>query len=224
MKVSAESEGKFGKMKGSSVEGKTEKEKNTSERIIQVARELFAQKGYSAVSMDEIAKRVGIKKASLYYHFKSKDEIYRTIIQKAIDEVLKILEVSFSGENIVEEAKNFSVKIHEFIFENKDYVKIMAREIIDGNISPKEISQKYIPIVLKFGVKILEEGQKKGIFRRDVDPNHLAFTIAGAILIYFLMEKVSEAMFGKLSKKKVRERAVQVFDIIINGLLEKQVG
>ena len=45
----------------------------TRERIKQVALELFTEQGYEGTSLREIAERLGVTKAALYYHFKSKD-------------------------------------------------------------------------------------------------------------------------------------------------------
>ena len=55
-------------------------EKGTRARILDVSIDLFAQKGFDAVSVQEIADAVGIRKASLYYHFSSKDQILRSIL------------------------------------------------------------------------------------------------------------------------------------------------
>lgn len=56
-----------------------EMDKTTKERIFEIALDLFAQKGFDAVSMREIAEAVGIKKASLYSHFESKDALIERI-------------------------------------------------------------------------------------------------------------------------------------------------
>ncbi len=56
-------------------------EKTTKERIFDVALGLFAQKGFDAVSMREIAEAVGIKKASLYSHFSSKDDLLEKLFE-----------------------------------------------------------------------------------------------------------------------------------------------
>lgn len=56
-------------------------EKTTKERIFDVSVNLFAQKGFNAASMHEIGEAVGIKKSSLYSHYKSKDEILEKIIE-----------------------------------------------------------------------------------------------------------------------------------------------
>jgi len=48
---------------------------DTRTRIQAVALELFTEQGYDATSLREIAERLGVTKAALYYHFKSKEEI-----------------------------------------------------------------------------------------------------------------------------------------------------
>jgi TetR/AcrR family transcriptional regulator, biofilm operon repressor len=54
---------------------------NTKERILQAAIDLFAKQGYDAVSMRDLAAAVGIKAASLYKHFASKEELLECIFQ-----------------------------------------------------------------------------------------------------------------------------------------------
>lgn len=55
-------------------------ERSTKDIILDVAIELFAEKGYNRVSIREIAKAVGIKGSSIYNHFKSKEEIMETML------------------------------------------------------------------------------------------------------------------------------------------------
>ncbi len=55
--------------------------------IIRAAKNLFAKKGYSATSMDEIAKEIGITKPSLYYFFESKERIFAEIVGEVAAEI-----------------------------------------------------------------------------------------------------------------------------------------
>ena len=57
---------------------------DTRSRIQQVALELFTEHGYEATSLREIAERLGVTKAALYYHFKTKDDILTSIIESRI--------------------------------------------------------------------------------------------------------------------------------------------
>jgi AcrR family transcriptional regulator len=54
---------------------------DTRVRIQQVALELFAEQGYEGTSLREIAERLGVTKAALYYHFKSKEDIVRSFTE-----------------------------------------------------------------------------------------------------------------------------------------------
>jgi AcrR family transcriptional regulator len=69
-------------------------EVTTKERILSVAIDLFAQKGFDAVSLREIAEAAGIRKATLYYYFTSKDELLENIF----DYALKRWEISKVGK------------------------------------------------------------------------------------------------------------------------------
>jgi len=62
-------------------------ENDRKKEIIEAAKKLFALNGYSPTSMDDIAKDVGINKASLYYFFKGKEEIFAAIIEEVIAEI-----------------------------------------------------------------------------------------------------------------------------------------
>ncbi|QOC95164.1 TetR/AcrR family transcriptional regulator [Micromonospora craniellae] len=57
----------------------------TRERIKAVALELFTEHGYEATSLREVAERLGVTKAALYYHFKSKDEIVTSVVEDRLD-------------------------------------------------------------------------------------------------------------------------------------------
>jgi AcrR family transcriptional regulator len=54
---------------------------DTRARIQQVALELFAERGYDKTSLREIAERLDVTKAALYYHFKSKEDIVRSLVE-----------------------------------------------------------------------------------------------------------------------------------------------
>ncbi|MFC8847506.1 MULTISPECIES: TetR/AcrR family transcriptional regulator [unclassified Micromonospora] len=57
----------------------------TRERIKAVALELFTEQGYEKTSLREIAERLDVTKAALYYHFKSKDEIVSSFVEDQLD-------------------------------------------------------------------------------------------------------------------------------------------
>ena len=58
---------------------------DTRQKIQDVARELFAEKGVQRTSLQDIAARLGITKPALYYHFASREDLVRSIVQPLVD-------------------------------------------------------------------------------------------------------------------------------------------
>jgi len=196
------------------------KGKKTREKIIKVATKLFAKYGFAGTSMDDIADRVGIRKASLYHHFSSKQEIYEELIERVFSEVIRIFQVSFSSGDILKDAENFVSKIMNFILQNEDYVKILLRELLDENLPVKKFALEYVPKILSFGSEILERGRKEGLFKEDVDPIQLSITLTGAIIIYFVFRPVIEPFIkSPFSKKAIEYRVKHISDVMLYGIL-----
>ncbi|MFC6886562.1 MULTISPECIES: TetR/AcrR family transcriptional regulator [Actinomadura] len=71
--------------------GPQRRRKDTRVRIQDVALELFLERGYDQTSLREIAERLGVTKAALYYHFKTKEDIVVSLVQglaRPIDELI----------------------------------------------------------------------------------------------------------------------------------------
>lgn len=58
---------------------------NARERVLTVAEMLFRQHGYNVVTMRDIAEEVGIRQASLHYHFPSKEQLFITVIEQVFE-------------------------------------------------------------------------------------------------------------------------------------------
>ena len=59
--------------------------KDTKERILTAALEMFAQNGYAGTNLRELAASLGMGKSSLYRHFASKEEIWNTLLDARPD-------------------------------------------------------------------------------------------------------------------------------------------
>ena len=113
--------------------------KATIEAILSVSAKLFLQKGFDKTSMMDIATAAGISKGAIYHHFKSKDEIIKSVMEKQEQSVKGTI------ENFMEETRFLSVhmKSAEFVLSymqscvNKDsnfVSKIIKKGIQDGSI------------------------------------------------------------------------------------------
>jgi len=66
--------------------------RDTRAEILEVAAELFTEQGYDATSLRQIAERLGITKAALYYHFRSKDDILLALLAPMADVVGELID------------------------------------------------------------------------------------------------------------------------------------
>ncbi|HEX4705278.1 MAG TPA: helix-turn-helix domain-containing protein [Pseudonocardiaceae bacterium] len=72
----------------------------TRDKIQSVALELFAEQGYEKTSLREIAERLGVTKAALYYHFPTKDDIVASLFDDFLGEVDQIID--WAGDQVVD--------------------------------------------------------------------------------------------------------------------------
>ncbi|QJR22613.1 Transcriptional regulator, AcrR family [Brevinematales bacterium NS] len=106
-------------------------------RILESAIKLFAEKGFDATSVDEIAKNAEINKAMIYYYFSSKEELLSSIIRKSINEFTSIIEeINLSNFKDLEEIIHFFVEEGiNYIDKNDMLIRIYQRESL--NISSR---------------------------------------------------------------------------------------
>lgn len=71
---------------------KQQRRGNTRQRIQDVALELFAEQGYEKTSLREIAERLDVTKAALYYHFKTKEEILVSVFEDLTQPISDLIE------------------------------------------------------------------------------------------------------------------------------------
>jgi AcrR family transcriptional regulator len=89
---------------------------DTRSRIQAIALELFIEQGYEATSLREIAERLGVTKAALYYHFKTKEDIVASLVQdriEALKELLDWAEAQPPGPQLRQEViRRYSDELH----------------------------------------------------------------------------------------------------------------
>ncbi|MEL7566792.1 MAG: TetR/AcrR family transcriptional regulator [Dehalobacterium sp.] len=89
---------------------------STKEKIIEEALKLFSTKGYVGTSMDDLGLNVGIKKASIYSHYKSKDEIYLEVVKRTMELNLQFFReaaAEYDPENCRKFFENYFTKYAE---------------------------------------------------------------------------------------------------------------
>ncbi|WP_049570949.1 TetR/AcrR family transcriptional regulator [Nonomuraea sp. SBT364] len=97
---------------------------DTKTRIQAVARELFARQGIQQTSLRQISERLGITKPALYYHFSSRDDLVRSIIQPMIDDVERFVAGREPGD-----ARELLEDYFDLVWRHREVIAMMVREL-----------------------------------------------------------------------------------------------
>jgi len=142
---------------------------NTSQRIVQAAERTFLQQGFSRVSMDDLARELGMSKKTLYAHYSGKEALLRAMIERR----LAVAEAELSG--IVSADLPFPEKlrqlmhlVHGKVAETSPVFLEDIRRYAPGVFSiVEEFRGRALP--LYFG-RLLMEGVESGYLRRELPP------------------------------------------------------
>nr|WP_174506810.1 TetR/AcrR family transcriptional regulator [Acinetobacter sp. Marseille-Q1620] len=134
---------------------------STFDKICEVATAHFAVHGYDASSLNIIAETVGIRKASLYSHFKSKDELFHTVFFNALDKVSAFMESCFIASDVENIIGEVYCKALLKEFEQSEYLRFFLKTVfIPPTFIQPEVNQAYPDYLKKIG-KYIEAKIKK---------------------------------------------------------------
>lgn len=158
---------------------------NTRDMILKVAFQGFLADGFEKVSLNELIKRTGLTKGAFYYHFDSKDELLREILQKYFHAYIEQnIDMLVELEGSVVEKVNFSI-------ESITNVQERIKEICSQNTDPKaflmlfyeglkrdeqlrEHNLRYQKKALTSITTLMEQGQASGEIRQDISAKQIA--------------------------------------------------
>ncbi|HHT77511.1 MAG TPA: TetR/AcrR family transcriptional regulator [Clostridiaceae bacterium] len=145
---------------------------DTKEKILQTALSAFSRHGYEGARMEKIATEIGINKASLYFHFSGKEEIFRVLFRRVVEKYEVELERIFSNtENlpikerllqICRDYLTYHYQNPEMDFWNLVYYlppELMKSEILEATNKSKNDLIKGLSEILAQGIhsKVIQE-------------------------------------------------------------------
>jgi len=159
---------------------------NAKERILEAAQRLFAEKGFWGTSVQDITDAAKVNKAMLFYYFKSKENLYRSLVQEILGDILNALsEKAHAHKDPMEKFHAMMDVYNELCFQPKNFMifKIMFQDVIGPGERVKECIRGNMQDVLSLIESVINEGISQGIFRK-VDPHLTALSIIGICYIF----------------------------------------
>ena len=139
--------------------------------IVAAATRVFAEKGYAAASIQDVAEAVGILKGSLYYYFDTKEELLWKILVDVYDQALASLDESLaSGGTALDRIRTFALRHVEFCAANRSGMTVFAREHDSlGEERRRELDGRRGAYHRQLAA-VIADGQREGSVRPEVDP------------------------------------------------------
>lgn len=131
------------------------KGRRTANRILDAAEELFAQNGYGATSLRDIAAKVGLQQPALYKHFAGKDDLYRQVYERALkpmtdlmDEVLARPEADFA---------DLTDGMTDLLAQHPNIARLLIRAAISSDSEPDTIGLDWLARMVSYGRRMNEK-------------------------------------------------------------------
>ena len=193
----------------------TEKRSESIRRILGAATEVFADVGFAGARVDEIARRAGVNKATIYYHIGNKKALYTRVIHDVFADMGERIANNIKESQGPEEKLKTYIHNIAFTLDQHPHIpQIMMRELALGGCHFPEVVTEDFARIFGMLTEILEQGSLKGVFI-DVNPFILHPMVIGPLIFHKNLETVR----AKLSQAP--EMIKQLDALISEGIAEK---
>src|SRR5688572_8024026 len=177
-------------------------------QILEVATRRFAAQGYGATSLGAIAEEVGIRKASLLYHFASKEELHQNVLDQVLlhwNETLPRLLEAAAGEDRFDTILDETVR---FFAEDADRARLLLREVLDRPDSMRARLRTSVRPWMDVIAANIMKGQERGDLRREADPEAYLMQVIHLVVGGIATADTLAVLLTKDGKKADTKRAL----------------
>lgn len=195
------------------------RQKTSRDAILDATDRLLATSGFKKMTIEDLAKEVGIGKGSVYLHFESKEEIALSHIDRIVERLKSNLrDIAGRGGPCEKRLRAMLIERVMNRFDSVQHYSQSLNELL-ASLRPRllERRQRYFEEEARIFAAVLDEGAKAGIF--DIkSPNQTASALLDAtnsLLPYSL----SAYELGE--RTDIHKKANRVADLILNGLIKR---
>ena len=193
-------------------------------KILDTAQILFAQRGYHATSLGDIAHECGLSRSTPSYFFKNKELLYKKVIERLIVEEKKYVNTLGPRDELtVDSLKTLLTRHIEYTFKHPHLCKILIWESLNENRQAWIFD--YFPEMTSWSLKYLERAQEMGLVRRDVDTfslwlNAMAMGWLPIITQHTFFKSIGKDVFDEAF---IADHVDQVKRLIFESILVEEV-
>lgn len=187
--------------------------------ILGAAEQLFAEKGFDATRLEDVAEAVGIRRASLVYYFKDKSELYDAVLDEVFGGLLAMVAEALGSDAPLGERIESGVSSWvDYVGNRPTFARILLREV--ANATPAKtpaLARHQAPFIDLIKREVFDRGIRAGeLGNAGIDPVHISSTIAGATVFYVaaMPSLVPDRGAGLLTPEQLDVHREQVLRIV----------
>jgi len=193
----------------------TELEKNTEEKILDAAKDVFQQKGMTGARMQEIADKAGINKALLHYYYRTKEKLFEKVFELAFSLFIPKVKEMMGSEKPIFEKIEFFIENYLNLLQKHPYIPGFVISELNRNpeilikLFEKNVQFKESNLIEKLEIQIkleIEKGILKPISAKNLMTNAISLCIfpiiARPILQGVLFENDKKEYDGFLEQRR----------------------
>ena len=167
------------------------------EVLLQHAIEAFAELSYTGASMNEIAERAGIRKASLFHHFASKEALYLEALAQVVTKLGRMIESAhLDRDSFAERLDRLSSLVTEYLGGTQSAARLLMRELVGRGPYLNGPGAGPAAATLALVTAFFQSGIDSGECA-PCDASHLATTLLGLHLCHFASPVFSGQVIGR---------------------------
>ncbi|MBW1885071.1 MAG: TetR/AcrR family transcriptional regulator [Deltaproteobacteria bacterium] len=197
------------------------KGERTAQRILDVAEQLFAEKGFEGTTLREIAAQVGIREPGLYNHFASKDVLYRSVLERGLQPLADAIDELLERDASPRELEELPANLTDLLALQPNIVALMHRNLLSSAQTPgRELMDDWLERLFLKGAAVFEQVGRGGADQQERALWMLAmFNLTTS---YFLTQRIYARIAGDdiLSEENLA-RQKRLVTRVYRGLLAR---
>ena len=198
---------------------KKEQRKDAEKDILEAAKKIFIEKGYTGARMQAIADEANINKAMLHYYFRSKEALFDRILESTVELMSQNLIPALSGEGtVIEKVRRLVNGYVDVITQNPYIPMFILNELAQNQVNFQQRLKENMQrknVFVNFMMQVQKE-QKEGLLQ-PIPPHHFILSVMSLIIFPFLAKPVFTDMLEIPESKymqMMQERKEIVMEII----------
>lgn len=160
--------------------------------ILDAATELFADRGFGAVSVQEIADAAHTHKTTVIYHFATKDALHEAVLDEALGQIAAVMHEFLGGEFKRERVAYMLDQIHAFFADHLALARILERELLEST-APEAYLRLFVEPIYMPAVAMLNRAMDEGVIER-IDPAFFIHDLHVQLVGYFCHRPLLERL------------------------------